>query len=132
MKPNDLFVSLKVARRLKALGLNRSLYGWWRHPEKGWKVSYRRAETGLSEGEFPAFTAAELGELLPGSIPVPPSPDKKGHRPSGFRMLEIHKHSNDGTWWLNYILELTSSRSLADAMAKMLIRLVELGKVKVR
>jgi len=131
MTLENLVCSLESAKRLKELGVpQKSLYYWQRgeltptfnqHPpftEYKWSLG--------ADGEFSAFTASELGEMLPSSVDGLLS----------YAGLRLEK--TDGNFWTvsyesfeNVVLMEKSAGTLADAMAFMLIYLLENNLMKV-
>jgi len=75
MKLEKQVCSLKLAKKLKELGVKQeSLFYWWRcyadeSDKEIWNLDYGKyyKEDGM-EGMCSAFTVAELGEMLPESI----------------------------------------------------------------
>lgn len=132
MKLENQFVSLELAKKLKALGVKQeSLFYWWRllptepyiliHPQldrrtlQGYVDAYPSAEL------YSAFTVAELGDMLPDEIEV--------HEQSYW--LDISRpirsvwqvgYQKNGSAFQTFIHEADTE---ADARARMLIYLVE-------
>jgi len=116
-------VSLELAKRLKELGVKQeSLFYWDSHAIDNVQNGY-----GLTEnGEYSAFTVAELGELLPYSL------DRK--------LLKTAKGA-DGSWAIFYVefggsrvtrtIEDQTAATEANARACMLIHLLENHLIKV-
>ncbi len=65
MKLQDQVCTLEQAKRLKELGVNGNIYSWLTticEPISTFLVS---TGTEMQDNEWPAFTVAELGEMLP-------------------------------------------------------------------
>lgn len=124
--------SLKPAQRLKELGVKQdSLFYWDSHAidksQDGYGIT--------SDGEFSAFTVAELGEMLPSNISIEEkilylSFSKFGN---SFDCNYIYKHviSNNNMMVERYfnIISINSITEV-DARAKMLIYLLENNLMK--
>lgn len=120
MKLEDQVCSLDLAKRLAKLGVDtESYFSWMEHGEGPETLHVRKNEVTPYTYEYPAFTVAELGEMLPTRV--------KG-------TILVTGHLHDG-WTLQYRLHdsiVHEIRDLkeADARAKMLIYLIENGQVK--
>lgn len=69
MKIEDQVVSLELAKRLTGLGVDApSLFSWMEHGEGPATLEIRKNEVTPYTYEYPAFTVAELGELLPPGV----------------------------------------------------------------
>lgn len=125
MKIEDQVCSLELAKRLRELCMKQESLFCWGNPMDKYSIFHnweRFQEHYLIENEcYSAFTAPELGELLPYEI--------HDH------YLHIHKCFVD-TWecvYLHDLLELKQiplfksikSENLVDCLAKMLIHLIE-------
>jgi len=127
MKLENQIVSLELAKRLKELGCKQdSIFKWHsKLDEKGNRVYTEIVYLPIKqmEQDYSAFTVAELGEMLPNSI------DK---------FVMVIMKMNKGTWVCGYYKDLkemfyeVGDKILVNAMAKMLIWLIEQGKVKVK
>ena len=126
--------SLELAKKLKELGVKQEGIFWW--------ITYGNKETGfeevlethefccdcncpekLNEPNYSAFTATELGEMLPNSL------DKKKWKKWNNNLL-ISKYENG--WIFEYVAGdcfgegvKCKAKTEADARAKMLIYLLE-------
>jgi hypothetical protein len=145
MTPQNICVSLEVAKELKELGFNRSTIFWWCNSihtgrevidtspylifgQQGW-CAYKAL--------IPAPTCGELGEILPARIINPTTrnmdrlyfhkqhkgDDSKQDVRDGFS-IEYHTPYSSP-------LVRTTSNTEADARGKMLIHLIKLGIVEV-
>ena len=153
MKLEDQVSNLELSKRLKELGVKQdSFFIWEKRGNKNWKLridcsklseyyakgedydgcpdifTYLGCETEYySIEQCSAFTVAELGEMMPFML-------KKNGREW---ILSITKQGED-FWCVTYRFEgfgwgecHHSGHVLADCLAKMLIWLIENGKVKV-
>lgn len=143
MELSKQVVSLELAKKLKELGVKQeSLFIWVNDAvsDEGWEVmrqKYRFVKT------CAAFTVAELGEMLPAYVQVPYNEvtaqlrkdiDSEDNGLQGV-WLSIDKSQvfNDDLgeeWSAVYgdngsIVVETTAKTIADAMAKMLIYLIE-------
>lgn len=137
MKLEDQVCSLELAKKLKELGVRQESAFYWQIIKKGIcfagsKPSEKDVVTlerchEYNEDEFveyvSAFTVAELGELMKG----------QGMGVTAYSNLIVNE------WWIrggNWIVEkqqydhLETDSKWADALAKMLIHLIENGIVK--
>jgi hypothetical protein len=112
--------SYELAKRLAELGVRQESVFWWVDR----KLTYTggRASHAPRQGSIAAFTATELGEMLPWGI--------EGGNPP-YTTLKILKLQNRG-WIVLYknkggVLHQDGADTEADARAKMLIYLVENG-----
>ena len=123
MKLEQQVVSLEIAKRLKELGVEQESYLLWAMTEFGnWLVmNHHQAEN--YKQRFPAYTVAELGEMLPDKF----DGYMFGYNPS------IKK------WWVQPPYEnpedkendiIINADTEADARGKMLIYLIDNGLLK--
>ena len=127
MKLENQVCSLELAKKLKELGVKQEgLFKWHSKLDgKGNRVYTEIVYLPIKqmEQDYSAFTVAELGEMLPNSI------DK---------FVMVIMKMNKGTWVCGYYKDLkemfyeVGDKILVTAMAKMLIWLIEQGKVKVK
>ena len=127
MKLENQVCSLELAKKLKELGVKQEgLFKWHSKLDgKGNRVYTEIVYLPIKqmEQDYSAFTVAELGEMLPNSI------DK---------FVMVIMKMNKGTWVCGYYKDLkemfyeVGDKILVNAMAKMLIWLIEQGKVKVK
>lgn len=127
--------SVELAQELKDLEVGQDSHWQWRWRKNFW--SLERVDQGIVPAEewFPAFTVAELGEMLPQSIDETEISDKVGGK--RYSLLIMNPRGSADGWmvgygWLNLRLEypkewLRRERASkeADARAKMLIWLLE-------
>jgi len=116
MKIEYQICSLELAKRLKELGVAQDSHFMWKYDESYYIVA-ANSRYGVGNGIVAsAFTVAELGEMLP--------------RCCFGAYLNIFRDP-DG-WAVGYGLEFTEkATSEADARAKMLIYLIENGRIEV-
>ncbi len=144
MNLSDQVISLELAKKLKELGVNKaSIFGWiyhehsegqaWacKHPEPNaaWYIitgsNNHKPVLWDEDNEAAAFTVAELCELLPAFIN------------EGNYRLAIYKFTNTysidychvDTGYTLYFSDI-ADKTLANALAKMLIFLIENGILK--
>ena len=120
--------SLELARRLEELGCTHESLFYWNETQAqngGWEIKFASKWSGHS---FAAYTVAELGELLPLTIEVPPRISNSCKLPAD---LELTKEEG-GYWVVRYRCEEDSFRNIGngadtevDARARMLIYLLE-------
>ncbi len=122
MKPEQIVTTLETSKRLKELGVKQGscfYYGVNSHDLKTISLSQNPDDRDII---LSAFTAEEIGEMLPESV-------------NGFE-LNIHKeHNND--WYVAYrrpnplfssdFVTVDNGKSLAEAMALTYIQLKEKG-----
>lgn len=129
MKLESQVCSLKLAKRLKELGVNQeSYFAWYRHPnvhtESLYGIITNSQELWESKADsFAAFTVTELGEMLPLEI----NSSKTNHTPpwrcETISLANLPKGTNLLLWF--------ASDTEADARAKCLIYLIENSIIKV-
>lgn len=135
IKAKNLVCSRRLSKRLKDLGAKQdSLFYWYAHREMGthelieWRVIDNRAG---SEESLSAFTVGELALLLPPFY----EDDEDGTR----HFLVIYPNARKDMWLVDYRFETAKTYSqtfiecekkLADAMAQMLIYLLEKDFIK--
>ena len=127
MIKNNGCCDLEYAKKIKELGVKQeSLFKWHSKLDgKGNRVYTEIVYLPIKqmEQDYSAFTCGELGEMLPNSI------DK---------FVMVIMKMNKGTWVCGYYKDLkemfyeVGDKILVTAMAKMLIWLIEQGKVKVK
>lgn len=142
-------VSLELAKRLKELNVKQESYFYW-NTDKAFigednmyvvqKKDCRSVKDGYSIDEYSAFTVAELGEMLPVIV------DTKDAR--GTFDFVISKTFSDKKWFVGYskinlgrihsddqhytLAGQQYERTLADALGKMLIYLLENNLIEVK
>lgn len=114
MKFNDEFTPIELSKELKELGVKQESLWYWTRAQTIDLFPKRE----LVNDEYSAFTATELGQILPYHL------DKCGYL--SFRKLDEKNFSTEyshGTAWV--------SESEAISRAKILIFLIKSGQVKV-
>ena len=120
--------SLALSKRLKELGVKQgSLFVWFRgHPDERHPLTLGLWSGGVSAfEEYAAFTVAELGEMLPGTIdPEPPGTCY------WLNSWAITDKGKTALWGVAYEEDrqefcVAEEKTEADARAKMLIHLLE-------
>jgi len=111
MKIEDQVCSLGHALRLKELGVERESYFHW-NKINGHDVPMH-VISNYSNLKYPAYTVAELGEMLP----------------DGNSTVEIHEDHCHA--YFDRSVETYTARTMAGAMAELLIWLIENGHVNV-
>lgn len=120
MKLEDQVCSLELAKKLKELGVESpSFFAYFKLPsyEKEWEVNKQLGNIGL-----PAYTVAELGEMLPDNLCM------CGEHPNLF-IAKGTQESNK--WTIGYstmersVTPFYTEENEANARAKMLIYLIE-------
>lgn len=135
MKLEQQVVSLEMAKKLKELGVKRESLFMWFHQGGNFSPELKSCREFLQQGEirllsssfggiknmdffYPAFTVAELGEMLPGN--------------DGSHYFVSQKGLMGNLWFCtrkgmidNSVEYQTESETEADARAKMLIYLLE-------
>lgn len=152
MKLENQVVSLELSKKLKGLGVKQESCFYWNlrsyfnHKEKAYVSHHPPYVSDESEEEYnrlgsrntpiaSAFTAAELGEMLPGMF------EDKHYKDNRIVWILNLEKMDDGTWYLCYEPYTSNKRvhmaaieslekSEADCRAKMLIHLIEKGLVK--
>lgn len=126
MELKDQVCSLELAKRLKELGVKKnSLFYWDSHCIEELKTQGNYGIT--SDGEYSAFTVAELGEMLPVIIFEKNIKNKLIMRKVNSNTQYVYEVKYIGINQSNIFLEATE----ADARAKMLIYLLENNYIKV-
>ncbi len=147
MKLEDQVTNLELSKKLKELGIKQNSLFWWsrEHQKALHKItfSYSKFETADKEPHISAFTVAELGEMLPKTIKSPKAGDKRNwqdvsHISTKEReemryvgILSINKPTDWIVLYQGYIIlgfdikAHTHDKTMANAMAKMLIYLIE-------
>jgi len=157
MKLEQQVVSLELAKKLKELGVDQyeAAFKWQKGyffiesvsdpktnkvEETGWKVKdngvmyttgqevfkwwYPEVQK-IEAEQYAAFTSTELGEMLPLYL------KKDADRGISFSVetcgLHIYKAYDNSGWIVHYLHDSISAKTLADAMAKMLIYLIKNG-----
>lgn len=133
MKLKDQVVSLQLAKKLKELGINQKSLWRWQYVGGIWEPTSLKKEfiekNNSNPETFEAFSVAELGEMLPFKFMKEDFNDPF--------YLEIRKYSDnwivdyydsDDQWFKCGDIE---DIKLSDAIAKMLIYLIENGFLKV-
>ncbi len=132
--------SLEHAKRLKELGVPQDSLFYWVQITQSYRGNGGRFDCVYVDNEIfdvpdddsvAAFTAGELGEILPSMIVT----DKED--PDYALFLEISKDANEDYWDVEYsyfegAYLFESDFNLANAMAKMLIYLIENNLVNVK
>lgn len=116
MKLKDQVVSLKLAKKLKDLGVKKSesIFLWGLDVVEGWCISLREIQEPDTKDCIAAFTVAEMGEMLP----------------KGYRSYFYDEHPSGGTWLCNNGENVGSAhKTEADSRAAMLIHLIEQGLI---
>ena len=118
--------SLELSKRLKELGVRQDSYFHWVITEIGnqfiWPFELCEQEVSCIVFSWSAFTASELGEMLPKQIWHPNGEKLMICRPAN-RLCHWVVYYDKDTW--------TEENSEANARAAMLINLIEQGMVKV-
>lgn len=123
MKLEDQVCSLELAMKLKDLGINEECEFIWRNEERGcgWYLNHWSSSCLTYHLDHPAYTVAELGEMLPSNI----SYKNENLILKSLKYEPIH-------WLLSYVdIETNEGRihfngySEADTRAKMIIYLID-------
>lgn len=141
MKLENQVASLELAKKLKELGVKQESYFAWvlsapffdgNHSERDLVLNPNQFEELVENcGDefelYPAYTVAELGEMLPEEILDEEEPVSWHHLytyPTGAHWCCSYRFHNgeDGTWSTTYVEQ---ARTEANARAKMLIYLIE-------
>lgn len=133
MNLEDQVCSLELSKRLKELRVKREPYFWWIDGD----IIGNSEFLGMSPIEkilllsgkieaYPAFTVAELGEMLPEDLY-----EDKDDPDSVLRHLCIEKSEGwDVSYCFSHYYKKCRDDNMANAMAKMLIYLLEKGLIK--
>jgi hypothetical protein len=127
MKLEQQVVWLELAKRLKELGVKQeSIFYWGLFPRNDgqparWELDLAShvlaiKDIALLKDKLSAFTVAELGQMLPEAVDT------------GSSILYLGCDKMDSEWTTKYrgsTKLITHAESLADAMAKLLIYLIE-------
>lgn len=129
MNLSEHCVSLELATRLKALGVKQDSYFYWHNLDTSYPTLMDRHQETYRSGDFmiSAFTVAELGEMLPATITSMLNERKQSLviYKDYFLKWDIAYQEN------NSFYPIFVNDSLSDAMALMLIYLLEQGLAKV-
>ena len=153
MKLEEQVTSLELSKKLKELGIKQNSLFWWsrEHQKDLHKItfSYSVFETADPEPHISAFTVAELGEMLPKTIKFPKAGDKRSWQDVSHLskkeieemryvgLLSISKPTDWTVLYQGYIIlgsdikADTHDKTMANAMAKMLIYLIENKLIKI-
>src|ERR1700722_2987683 len=150
MELSDQVITLETAKKLKELGIKQeSLFYWYDYFVNGWSAEYReivpRCDDLLS-----AFTASELMDLIPARINILDSEEPFDN--FRFNMFACHIGTHDATkfikhYAINYHCDTLMGdeifsyprqlfehnvldQNFAECCAKVLIKLIEKGYVK--
>ena len=137
MKIESQVCSLELAQKLKLLNVKQESYFYWLEyksfPVKPWQIETTESlkHVNYPEKAISAFTSAELGELLPSGMPGNNNIEGTtlhiarrygGGWICGYSVHHTsHSSEHPHTKWLHY----ECADTIADAMAKMLIHLIE-------
>jgi hypothetical protein len=121
---NNLVCSLELSKKLKELGVKQGSYFWWNfNEENGWVVEDKIWEFGDNGRDciksYSAYTSGELGELFP--------------KEEWFTIeRKVGMLSNKLKWFVTNKLtdKVFTAETLANAMAKMLVYLLENELIK--
>jgi hypothetical protein len=124
MKTEDQVCSLESAKRLKELGMKRESYFWWHeHPESSsFFVAEKNymSEDGMSFNlDLPAFTVAELSELIPTWLELPEG-----------TYAPLMSKRDDGMWHINVSSNHFKHERLTEMLALFVIFLLEKRHIK--
>ena len=137
MKLEDQACSLELAKRLKKLNVKQDSYFFWNHfrswvpsdYQPAWAITDYPAEKDASMENVSAFTVAELGEIM----------TEAGHGVVSKVGMTACATLVKKEWWItggNWLPEkqkydhLETDPKWANALAKMLIHLIEKGIIK--
>lgn len=123
-------VNLELSKRLKELGVKQESLFKWSYYEKRdemtdsyfWIVKHLSRTIG--DNEYSAFTASELLEMLPNEINNSEYIYVIQKYPNEYEIRAWHKFDT-------MILKITFDKSLCNALAKMLIHLIEQKLIEV-
>lgn len=123
-------VSLELAARLKELGVKQTSLFCWSELEsvpsgREYKVYYKDCYSDTNYLDIAAFTASELGEMLPASIVYEDYDLTLGMAKGVDNWITLY-YEEDSSPPIDF-----RASTLADSMALMLIYLIENGYVKV-
>lgn len=134
MKLEDQVCSLELAKRLKELGVKQESAFCWAHPWEPYTYTEDKSRYILTEPRklniregIVAFTAAELGEMLPGHIGMNWflqfwKSDFSGPASFSINYKDPKTEGNPETGWMR---ETIIEKTEANARARMLIHLLE-------
>lgn len=118
MKLESQVCSLELAQKLKSLGVKQDcIFFWWVNPSGKAQLTHANEfgdlHKAVFEGEYAAFTVAELGEMLPASV-------------SFTKEISSGKDNYVCIHWTPEVKEFAVyADTEADARGKMLIYLIE-------
>lgn len=139
--------SLELSKKLKELNINQeSIFYYEVFTENSYKIHFASHSFKVFEGDniYSAFTVAELGNIIPNYVLTKDAEPFNGFRIFIEKFLSVEDNHTKNNWVINYYCDsveiqgeqafvskkLTSNiydPNLADAMAKMLIYLIEKG-----
>ena len=119
MDLKDQVVNLELSKKLKELGVKQKSLWWWTdYKQNGdYRLNYNLGIASTHSLSISAFTVAELGEMLPN------------------RILSSNNWEDNGKWRTQDFMEPAKNQEMqyadteANARAKMLIYLIESGKI---
>ena len=117
MKLAQQVVSLEIAKRLRGFGVNQESYFLW-YGGQVLRENQLTQELRRHEPPLPAYTVAELGDMLPHRVQS---------AEGGCFFPSYTTKDSDGRWLVSYhrLLASIEAETEADARAKMLIYLLE-------
>lgn len=125
MELKDQCASLEQAKRLKELGISeRSIANWYTGDQKLGPILFFSLPGDPEENHYQAYTASELGKMLPQTISYRKT-QKASIKISRFNAWTIY-YNRHGSG-MNVAMK--ESKNLAQAMAEMLIHILEEGFV---
>lgn len=144
MKIEDQVCSLELAKRLKELGVKQDSLFYWHNISIYPMVIYGDSTEWSGDRLISAFTSSELSKMLPNYVSTKESEPFNGYRIYLEKFISVDKGSQINNWIVNYhcdtvegygkneffVRRLTSNiydPSLSNAMAKMIIYLLERG-----
>lgn len=126
MKLEPQVTNLELSKRLKELGVYEDSLFHWLGDELFLSNELPLSPDKSNKGAWPAYTCGELGEMLPKGILV-----QKCHCVKDTHLWKCWKYSNRPGVIFDLEREDFSADSIANAMAKMLIYLLENKIMKV-
>ncbi len=134
MNIENQVISLKLSKKLKELGVvKESYFKWYQVENNEWGIGHPQKEW----KQISAYTVAELGEILSNHITIPECDPFEDYRILIEKFMSVedsfmknnyiinYECTSTETWLRRKLTSNTCDPNLANALAKMLIYLIE-------
>lgn len=140
MRLEDQVISLDIAKKLKEIGLKQESYYVWRYYQNEIELTTLKAVkifNKYSHDSYPAYTLSELLDILPSTIYT--NEDEEHLSPdTSYQLWVVKVNDIENPYVVSYYSNKDHNSddwqqendTLPNCLAKMLIYLIEIGKVK--